>query len=288
MSSTYAVVVTFFPVVEQLHRLCAVLQKSASIVVVDNTPKGEVLLPYDLCTWVANGENLGIAKAQNIGIREAIRLGAKSIAFFDQDSQPNEFMLPVLISALSSCDVAAPVCVDTRTGFEYPPFRFNDWGWASPVATIDRSEPVDVNLIISSGSVVAAEVFQQVGLMEEDFFIDYVDLEWCIRCCRAGFSIQVIPSVTMPHSIGNKVVNTGAFTTFVHSPLRTYYRVRNPFLLLRMQHVPRLFAIHEIAAALVHHLLQWRHSQNRSLHLRMGWRGLFDGLRGRRGRSNLA
>lgn len=285
MNSTYAVVVTFFPVIEQLHRLCAVLGQSASIIVVDNTPQGKVLLPQDSCIWISNGENFGIAKAQNIGIQEAIRLGAKSIAFFDQDSQPNEFLLPTLIAALSSCDVVAPICIDSRSGFEYPSFSFNSWGWACPVLVSDRSAPVDVSLILSSGSVVSSEVFDKAGLMEEKLFIDYVDFEWCIRCIRAGLSIRVIPFAKMPHAIGNLVVNTGALTTFVHSPLRAYYRIRNPFLLLYMRHVPRLFAIHEIAAALVHHLLQWRHSQNRRLHLQMGWLGLYDGLRGRSGKS---
>jgi rhamnosyltransferase len=211
------------------------------------------------------------------------------LAFFDQDSTPDERLIHSLVAALGCPPdgIAAPICVDMRTGAEYPPFRFDRWGCAHPVPASMQKKPISADLIISSGSVAAAEVFGKVGLMDESLFIDYVDLEWCIRCRRAGVSIQVIPAVTMPHSIGNKVIKHGALTTFVHSPYRAYYRLRNAFLLLRMTHVPRLYAIHEIFAALLHHLLQWRHSTDRGQHLRLGWRGLLDGIQGVGGKLEL-
>lgn len=285
----FAIVVAYKPDTDALRSLCVELGKSAEVIVVDNTPPEIASNSLEGTYWHSMGGNSGIAAAQNAGIRVALANGADVIAFFDQDSSANQQLLPVLVSALGQppSGVAAPVCIDERSGAEYPPYLFNRWGWASPLPAVGLSAPVEVDLIISSGSVVVADVFERVGLMDEDFFIDYVDLEWCIRCRQAGIPIRVVPSVTMPHAIGNQVIETGPLTTFVHNPVRSYYRLRNAFLLIRLRHVPRLYVLHEVAAALVHHLLQWRHSPDRRQHVRLGWRGIFDGLRGVRGRLEL-
>lgn len=285
----FAIVVAYKPNLVALKSLCAQLVKSAEVIVVDNTPLETAPYPLEGIYWHSMGGNSGIAAAQNAGIRVALANGADVIAFFDQDSTVNQQLLPALVAALGQppSGVAAPVCIDERSGAEYPPYVFNRWGWACPAPAALVSVPVEVDLIISSGSVVASDVFESAGLMDEDFFIDYVDLEWCIRCRQAGIPIRVVPSVIMPHAIGNQVIETGPLTTFVHNPVRCYYRLRNAFLLIRLRHVPRLYILHEVAAALVHHLLQWRHSRDRSQHAHLGWRGIVDGLRGVRGRLEL-
>lgn len=287
----HAVIVTYHPKLTALRGLVDVLRAAgAQVIVVDNTPHdGGAAFSVADCEVIDMAGNAGIAAAQNAGIRAALARSAEIIAFFDQDSTPDAQLLPSLVAALGQPPrgVAAPVCIDMRTRHEYPPYRFNRWGWASPAPAAGLPAPVAADLVISSGSVVAAEVFEQAGLMEEAFFIDYVDLEWCIRCRQAGVRIQVVPSATMTHAIGDKVVENGPLTTFVHSPVRAYYRLRNAFLLIRMPHVPRLYVLHQVVAALVHHLLQWRHSDDRGQHARLGWRGLVDGVRGVRGKLEL-
>jgi rhamnosyltransferase len=284
--STFAIIVTFYPNLEQLTILCKCIGKYAEVIVVDNTPFNDAPAHMHFTHWVSMGDNYGIGAAQNAGIRAARQLGAQAVAFFDQDSCPKDELLPNLVAFLGNPPkgVAAPICVDMRSGREYPSFQFNLLGWAKPIYCLTQNQPIKVDLIISSGSVVALEVFDKVGMMNEDLFIDYVDLEWCIRCRNAGVSITVYPSVTMPHSIGDRVFDTNLFSTFIHSPVRSYYRVRNAFLLLRMRHVPRLYAWHEILAAGFHHLIQWRYSSNPTLHSRMGWKAILDGMRGIQGK----
>lgn len=282
----FAVVVTYHPEETTLRNLVNTLRESkVRVILADNTPQGPspvvTALVSDIELIYMHG-NVGIAAAQNAGIRAALAQGAEVLAFFDQDSRPDEELLPSLVAALGlpPRGIVAPVCIDIRSGAEYPPFRFNRWGWARPSPAAGLSAPIEADLIISSGSVAAVEVFSRAGLMDENLFIDYVDLEWCIRCRQAGISVRVLPSVAMPHAIGSQVIKTGPFTTFVHNPVRCYYRLRNALLLIRLRHVPRLYVLHEVAAALFHHLLQWRYSQDRRQHMRLGWRGLVDGLRG--------
>ena len=286
IKSTVAIVVAYYPDINSLQILCAQLSKNAEIIVVDNTPSDDACVPIFGVHWIALGNNLGIGAAQNIGIRKARELSAEIVTFFDQDSKPSDQLLPSLIESLGNppIGVSAPVCVDLRTGFEYPPFSFNFLGWAKPVPCIGLNKPVNVDLIISSGSAVSMQVFDDVGLMNEDLFIDYVDLEWCMRCKEKSVPILVNPTVYMPHTIGDNVINFNFLTTFIHSPIRTYYKLRNPFLLLRMKHVPKIYAFHEVAAAMVHHIVQLRFAKNRVLHLKVGCAAVLDGILGKNGK----
>lgn len=286
MESTFAVVVAFNPDPEQLGRLCKELSRLAYVIVVDNTPGGAAPLPIELCTWIANGENLGIASAQNVGIREALRCGAQAVALFDQDSQLTHETLPALIEALRTLGsgLVVPVCKDATTGEEYPSFRIGKLGWPIPVYLGSSKELTAVDLAIASGSIASSDVFDKAGLMDDSLFIDYVDFEWCARVRAAGVPIKVAPRAVIRQSIGQFSVESAGLHVFVHGPDRCYYRVRNAFLLFSYRHVRFMYAVHEVLAALVHHALQWRHSANPRLHLKMGWQGLKDGLAGRRGR----
>ena len=286
------VVVTYFPVESVLMRLIDSFRSSgASIILVDNTP-GDIpdvfqKLPSDLII-LNNHENVGIAAAQNIGINCALSLGADVVAFFDQDSNPDGLLFPSLIQALGTppIGVVAPVSVDARNGLEYPASRFNRFGWPVPLHCLGASDPILADMVISSGSVISSDVFKIVGLMDEGLFIDYVDLDWCIRCRDAGFPIRVIPDVIMLHEIGNDVFDYGPFTTYLHDPVRNYYRLRNAFLLIRLNHFPRLYVLHEILAAVVHFLLQLLKTKERFRHLFFGYRALKDGFLGLRGKLN--
>lgn len=281
--NTAAVVVAYHPDAKALARLCAGLRADgADVVVVDNTPGAEQAPAVEGTQTIRLGRNAGIAHAQNRGIAAARARGAQAIAFFDQDSEPPPGLVPALAGALRAGEpgVAGPVCYDAAGGFEYPSFRLGRAGLPHAQPGRGAAQPFRVDLMISSGSVATVETFDQAGGMDEAFFIDFVDYEWCLRCRARGIPVCVIPAVEMPHRIGERAVRRGEHTVFVHGAARSYYRVRNPFLLLRRPHVPKALALKEIAAALVHHLLALPHAGERGAHLRAGLAGLWHGLRG--------
>jgi rhamnosyltransferase len=79
-------------------------------------------------------------------------------------------------------------------------------------------------------------------------------------------------------------VKLGPITTFIHSPVRTYYKMRNPFLLVRKKEVGLVYAVKEIASALVHHVIQLALIEKRREYAGPIAAGLRDGLRGSGGR----
>jgi GT2 family glycosyltransferase len=71
--------------------------------------------------------------------------------------------------------------------------------------------------------LVSREVFDAIGLLDEDFFFSFEDLDLCLRAKRAGFS-TVLAASTFVHHEGGRSIGAG-------SPQRLYYAARNHLLL---------------------------------------------------------
>ena len=285
----YAIVVAYHPHDQALARLTsALLESGCEVVIVDNTPRCEVNLTDSTlgCKVLSLGENTGIAHAQNIGIGFARRNSADVVVFFDQDSAIDRTFIRTLIADLdtSKPGIVGPLCFDAVRGFEYPSYRLSRWGYPLKVRGDGACSPYAVDLIIASGSAATTATFDLAGAMDESFFIDYVDLEWCIRCRRLGVPIWVNPRVTMQHTIGESSLDVGPVKAFMHGPTRSYYRVRNAFLLFRKKHVPIVFAAREVISAIGHHLLVLPLVARKSEHFKVYFLGIFDGIRGVTGR----
>lgn len=280
----YCVVVTYYPDQERLTALCTTLTDSgAHVIVVDNTEAAfsGINLP-ELCTRITLTQNTGIAHAQNVGIAFGLENGADAIAFFDQDSEPDDTLLGKLIAALEpgKPGVAAPVCVEKTTRRELPAYRIGRLGMRRKVFCRGRMSPAFVDLIIASGSVATAATFSCAGDMDEDFFIDFVDFEWCMRCRSQQVPISVVPQATMRHSIGERTVDLGVLRGSVHSVSRSYYKIRNCFLLFRKPVVPFLFALSATVMGIVRYMLFLPFVQDRRSYLRVLSMAIRDGLNG--------
>jgi rhamnosyltransferase len=280
-----AVVVSYHPVIEHLARLCRSLVASgARIIIVDNTESGgdEPGFIMESCTRIALAENTGIAHAQNVGIARAIEDGADVIVFFDQDSEPDASFLSRLLADLKPGEpaVAAPVCVDKVSGQELPSYRLSPMGLRRKVISEGHTAPYPVDLVIASGSAATAVTFSRVGNMDEDFFIDFVDFEWCLRCRSHRVPMHVVPSAVMLHSIGERTVNLRVIRGSVHGVSRSYYKIRNCFLLFRKPDVPLLFAISSTLFAMIRFVMLLPFVSNRLAYVKVFLMAIGHGIRG--------
>jgi rhamnosyltransferase len=283
------VIVCYKPDVVNLANICkALLTNSVNVILVDNSEVSYIAemsnsLGVEL---IRLNENLGIAKAQNIGIRLAIENKAEIITFFDQDSEIENDFINNLIGPLKRNRpmVVSPVFFDRKYGFRFPSYKLNRFGLLKEIENRPNETAYDVDVIISSGSAATKEVFEIVGLMNEEYFIDFVDTEWSLRCKNKGVPIKVVPSAIMKHSIGDKSIDLKFMRIFIHSPLRSYYKVRNSFLFYRCRHVPFLFGMKEIVSALTHNFLAIFVVGHRWDYVRNYFEAIRDGLVGRKGK----
>lgn len=282
----YSIIVCFNPNVDQLIKLCSdLINQKSNVVLVDNSLDSSLkgILNNNI-ELIELGDNLGIAKAQNIGIQFAIKHNADIFIFFDQDSEIENGFLESLISPLNLSEplVTTPVFFDKRDGFRFPSYRFTKFGLLKKV--IDTNGDYNVDVIISSGSATNRKTIELVGLMNEDYFIDFVDTEWSLRCKSKNVPIKVISNAKMIHAIGEKSIDLKIFRLFVHSPTRTYYKVRNSFLFFNNKNVPYLLGVKEIVSALIHNFIIFFIVSNKIQYIKNYFGAIVDGIKGKKGK----
>lgn len=285
----YCIIVCYNPDVENLFRICnALLLSKTKVILIDNSEDcyiKELSKNWDV-ELIDLNENCGIAKAQNIGIRYAIEKNAEILVFFDQDSEIDNYFIPNLTSALikNKPMVFSPIFYDKDHGFRFPSYKLNRFGLLKQIEVADNDEVYTADVIISSGSGATKEVFDIVGFMNEDYFIDFVDTEWSLRCHSKGIPILVNPKAKMIHAIGDRSINLYFIRLFVHSPLRSFYKVRNSFLFIRNVDVPFLMGLKEIVSALVHNFLIILFVKEKKMYLGNYFQAICDGLLNKKGK----
>lgn len=245
------IIVTYNPQGFKLHELIVNLLKSkdSQVILVNN---GYDLNLFEICgsdrVFLINlNQNLGIAYAQNVGVKKAIDLGAEVIIFFDQDSIIEKNFVSEIYSDYlkiknNNVNIAAigPRFIDEKKGFYFPALKFNKYGLIDKFSVENIKESIEVSFLISSGTLVSVDALRNIGLMREEFFIDYVDTEWCFRALSKGYKLYMSHNAVMKHSIGDDTIKLLDFKIPVHSGFRRYYRVRNLFFMWKMSYIPKI------------------------------------------------
>ena len=80
--------------------------------------------------------------------------------------------------------------------------------------TADRHAAVDDRpSIITSGMLVRRSAFADVPGFREDFFVDCVDSDFCLRVRRSGRRVVRDAALVLPHSIGSGATTGSARST---------------------------------------------------------------------------
>ena len=233
-----AVVVTFHPDASVLGALLERLAaEKVATIVIDNTPGGDPRAGEGAITL---GRNTGVAHALNVGIAEAWRRGATHALLCDQDSLPGPGMVAALLQAENELlrrgvPVAAvgPSYVDFHSG---APRAFKVSGRILPRYVRPRTvDPAfDVLTLITAGMLMRRAMFDAIGGMRDELFIDRVDTEWCLRARRLGVLPYAVPSAALMQRMGERVLRFPGFPGIsVYAPERIYYQLRNLVFLWR-------------------------------------------------------
>jgi rhamnosyltransferase len=261
------------------------------VVVIDNTPheaSPEVIPRIDVLDpridYHAFGKNLGIAAAQNEGVNALIARGLTYAVLFDQDSDVSKELLEGLVFSLDEMRsqgrqvaVVGPAYDDPRLGGVTPFVRFGAFGLTRvPVA---GETPVEVDFLISSGSCIALADWHAVGPMDASLFIDFVDVEWCVRAKRSGYAILGLPWLTMRHSLGDAPTVVAGRTFAMHSAFRHYFLFRNAIaLILYRSYMPMGWKLSELVKLPVRAVIYLCFSGQPLDQFRMIARGIGHGL----------
>lgn len=292
-----AIVVVYHPDLELLRALLERLDSQVDgIFIIDNGPGEpgleELAAAGSSHRHVRPGRNLGVAGGINLGIEQAREAGFDRVLFLDQDSLPAPGMVETLASAFDALRVngekpaaVGPVIRARETGKSAPFIRFR-----LPINRRLRgtSGSVPCDFIITSGMMTDLEALDAVGAMDATMFIDNIDLEWCFRARRAGYRVFGVYDAELDHSIGERrpLIRGSGIHYRHHTPERLYYMMRNRLLLYRGR-APFAWIAHDVVR-LIGKLALFALIRPRRENQRAMWRGLIDGVRGRRNRPSAA
>ena len=66
----------------------------------------------------------------------------------------------------------------------------------------DYPEPIEVDSVIGACMMVRRDALDQVGLLDEDYFLFLEETDWCYRMKRAGWKIYHVPQTEVYHFQG--------------------------------------------------------------------------------------
>lgn len=241
-SSAAAIAVVYQPDEHSVQCVLRLTDAFSHTIVVDNASNTaqarhlfDALKTKNDVVVIRNGENLGIAAALNVGIEEARRRGHTWFYLSDQDTELVSPPLPAAQAAYSDFVRDHPT---KPVGLIGAGFAIRNRSSSSETVAAERRYLLET-AVITSGTWLPLSTFERVGPLREDFFIDSVDYEYCLRVHRAGLAVIRSAQPTLLQSLGNYTPYRGIMSfyklrgSFNYSPLRRYYAARNLVVLRR-------------------------------------------------------
>jgi rhamnosyltransferase len=195
--------------------------------VIDNTETKD--RPYQFSsvhqpktTFIHDRKNEGIAKRLNQACTLAINEGFEYLLTMDQDSYFDESSIGLYLQCIENFDKKKQV---SMFGVNY-----------ENQTQKESCDFVNVKSLITSGSIINLNSYEQIGEFDENLFIDLVDTEYCFNSIQKGYAIIQFPNIFMHHQIGTvsqqrSLKNLKTSLRSIHSVSRLYYMTRNLFYL---------------------------------------------------------
>lgn len=225
--------------IECLNSLKLIDYSSLDILVVDNGSSDDsvevIRSEFPDVAVIEAGENLGYAGGNNVGIKYALQQGAEYILVLNNDTIVDPNLVDAFIEAANAYPEAG--ILNAKIYYYSEPHKI--WavggGWNKNncdliligLGEIDDGiiykEPFEVDYAIGCALFFHRTVVERIGFIEDKFFLNFEEIDWCSRARKAGYKIYSIPAAKIWHKVSASFGGEEA-------PLRRYYLVRNNML----------------------------------------------------------
>lgn len=238
-----------------------------------------------MLTLIQTGGNLGYAGGNNAGVRHALASDeTEYVWIINNDTTVEPDALGALVEALESDPSAgmagskllcmdSPRIINAAGGGSVTPWLGNARLYGAGQEDQGQWDTqMDMDYLTGASLLVRRRVIDDIGLMDERYFLYWEDVDWCKRARSAGYRLVYCPASVVHHKEGG---STGGV-----SALSDYYWVRNGLLFTRRFHP--YFLPFVLPAYLLKHTLI-RTIRGLPLNFRVCLAGIRDYLSGRTG-----
>ena len=219
------VVVLYEPQKEYLLNIDSYLNQVHKLIIFDNSITInawllDFLTDRNKIVYKSFQRNLGIAFALNYAADFFIKSGYKFLLTMDQDSKATPDMVNKLYNVIK----------DNNDIGIISPYHLNKLN-THKIPEVEIEEKL---VVMTSGNLLNLKAYKEVGPFKNEFFIDYVDTEYCMRLKMNNYRIIRVNSALIYHNEANvskKSLIKRIVYPYNHSPKRMYFKVRNRFYL---------------------------------------------------------
>ena len=213
------------------------LKQVDKIVVIDNSSdqyvrsRFKALENSDKVSFTYNEINKGLGYALNQGIRYSFANNFGWTLLLDQDSLLSDTMVSEMLQSYRNLvnetkkEVALiiPKVYDLNFN-KFLPAILTTAFFNKKIKAPDKD--VFIHFQITSGALVRNDMLRDVGLMNEYYFIDYIDFDYCFRVLNKDYKLLLSRNALLYHRLAEKKQKL-FFSFREHQPLRVYYQTRN-------------------------------------------------------------
>lgn len=219
---------------ECLESCLATRYPAAETLLVDNASGDDsvarVRARFPGLTVLTNASNLGYAGGNNVGIRAALERGADYVFLLNNDVTIEPDCVEKLVEAAAlfpDNGFLAPKVLfyDDRTRVNSMGTRM-DWLRLRPLrgeyGQLDPGPQAGIlerPILLGAALFIPRATLEQLGLIDEKFFIFHEEADWCLRAWRAGLRNRTVASAAVYHKESRTM---RAFSVLTH-----YYSSRN-------------------------------------------------------------
>jgi hypothetical protein len=218
--------------------------RNLEIFVVDNAsrenPEALLAARYPEVRCIRSAENLGFAGGNNLAVREA---AGDFLLFINNDAELTSGCIAKLLAmfeAVPKLGLVSPlICFYPQPNQTEDLIQYAGMTPVHPLTarnqtignkTIDQGQynrPQPTAYAHGAAMMASRTVIEQVGPMEEDFFLYYEELDWGERIRKAGFEIWVEPRAKVYHKESTTVGKLSTLKTYYLSRNRVWFMRRN-------------------------------------------------------------
>lgn len=151
----------------------------------------ELIAKKNNVTYHTLGSNIGLSKAYNFVIKKYIK-ESDWIIILDQDTDvPNEFYAKVN-NIVNNPDRLAYLSIFEYSKGKYCPKVIKNAHKYKVINQYERKDMDSFLLGINTCSLYSGKLFTKVGYFNEELFLDYIDLDFCLRIALANIKVKTI------------------------------------------------------------------------------------------------
>lgn len=208
--------------------------KNLQVIVVDNNSEDNIeqSIPQNpKVIFIQSGDNLGFTGGNNLGIKKALEGNPDYIFILNPDTTIKNNTISELLKKTEkyNAGVASPkIYFSDSKIIWYAGGKFDKANVLGSHIGVDQKdvgrfdEDRETDFATGAAMFIKKEVFEQIGLFDERYFMYYEDSDFCFRAKKAGFKIMYIYSSLVYH--------LNAQSTGLGSPLQDFYITRNRML----------------------------------------------------------